>query len=135
MNALDTNILARFLIDDAHDEQAIKQREIVKKIVCQPCFISLTVILELVWVMYARYQLSKEQISELLYLLVNAPHITIEHEKHIITAIEHFLQGMDFADALHVAQVAHCQQFYTFDKKFIKKSQALNVRPSVIEPV
>lgn len=53
----------------------------------------------------------------------------------MISAIEHFLQGMDFADALHVAQVAHCQQFYTFDKKFIKKAQKLNVRPNVVEPV
>jgi hypothetical protein len=29
-------------------------------------------------------------------------------------------QGLDFADALHLAQSEHCSSIYTFDDKFVK---------------
>jgi len=31
---------------------------------------------------------------------------------------------MDFADALHLCKSAHCEEFVTFDRKFIKAAQA-----------
>ena len=33
--------------------------------------------------------------------------------------------GLDFADAFHLAQSQHHTQLYTFDEKFIKRSQGL----------
>ncbi len=135
MNAIDTNILARYFVTDVDDAEAIKQQKIAIELLRKPSYVSLSVVLEFFWVMKRIYALPKQSIAEVIRHLCDTPHIEVEHSEHILTAIEHFLQGMDFADALHVAQVAHCQQFYTFDKRFIKKAQKLNIRPSVIEPV
>jgi predicted nucleic acid-binding protein len=33
--------------------------------------------------------------------------------------------GLDFADAFHLAQSQHCEEFYTFDEKFGEKAQGL----------
>lgn len=33
--------------------------------------------------------------------------------------------GLDFADALHLAQSQDCEQFYTFDEKLIKNAREL----------
>lgn len=134
MIAVDTNILARFIIDDLEDSQATKQREIAKVVLQQDCFISLTVILEFVWVMFARYQLSKQSIHSVITLLCETSHLVVEHANHVQSALTLFLQGMDFADALHLVQSKHCDSFYTFDKKLYKKASALYSYTPVLIP-
>lgn len=57
MIGLDTNILARFYVDDPNDLQAVKQRPIARRIMTESpqLFVPLTVILELEWVLRAFY--------------------------------------------------------------------------------
>jgi predicted nucleic acid-binding protein len=45
----------------------------------------------------------------------------------ILQIIEWHENGVDFADAFHLASSHHCLEFYTFDEKFIKKSQSLSI--------
>lgn len=125
MIALDTNVLARFFIDDINDEEAQKQQKIAKKVLLsnEQNYVSLTVILEFVWVMKHFYGLSKEEIYQVLQQLCRLPNVLVASEKKLHNALSLFMQGMDFADALHLAQATHCEKFYTFDKKFIKKSR------------
>ncbi len=134
MNALDTNILARFFIDDENDLEAIKQKQIVTKIFSQPSFVPLTVILEFVWVMKKGYQLPKETIADILNVLCNTSHISVEHGEQVQIATRLFLQGMDFADALHLSQSHLCDKFYTFDKRFINKACLLCPQSVVVAP-
>ena len=51
MTALDTNALARFFIDDADGAQAARQRPAAIAALSERAFVSVTVLLELDWVM------------------------------------------------------------------------------------
>ncbi|MEY4767820.1 MAG: hypothetical protein RL637_459, partial [Pseudomonadota bacterium] len=51
-----------------------------------------------------------------------------------IKALEWHQKGMDFADALHLANSLHVDKFISFDKKLIKKATALNTDIILIEP-
>jgi len=54
MIGLDTNVLARYYIDDESDAEATKQHLLAKKLIesGKPLFVSKTVMLELEWVTY-----------------------------------------------------------------------------------
>ncbi|MFW2177977.1 MULTISPECIES: type II toxin-antitoxin system VapC family toxin [unclassified Moraxella] len=134
MNALDTNILVRFFVDDPNDTEAFEQRNIAKEIMRLPCYVPLTVILEVVWVLFSRYNLAKETITDILLFLLDMENIEVQESIAIKQATSLFLQGMDFADALHLCQTNHCDRLYTFDRKFIKKSLKLNTSPLAILP-
>lgn len=84
--------------------------------------------------MSSHYKLSKDDIARALNLLCHLSNITIEKQPLLEQALSHYLKGMDFADALHLVQSSHCQTFYTFDQKFIKKAQSLELNNQVIEP-
>lgn len=47
-------------------------------------------------------------------------------DEKLILQVEWYEEGVDFADAFHLASSDHCLEFYTFDEKFIKKSQNLS---------
>lgn len=55
MIALDTNILARFYVDDPKDPEAAKQRPIARRLLTESSqvFVPMTVVLELEWVLRA----------------------------------------------------------------------------------
>ena len=58
MIGFDTNILARFYVDDPNDPEAVNQRPIARRILTESeqIFVPLTVILELEWVLRAFYR-------------------------------------------------------------------------------
>lgn len=135
MNAVDTNILVRFFVKNPYDEEDKIQKLIARKILQQPSFISLTVILETAWVLKGHYKFSHEEIAEVMTLLCDITHIDIENQIFLKKSITHFRNGMDFADALHLSQANHCEQLYTFDKKFIAKSAKLQSSTPVLAPI
>jgi len=51
MKALDTKVLARFFVDDPDDAQAAEQRPAAIEALSQRAFVSVTVLLELEWVL------------------------------------------------------------------------------------
>jgi predicted nucleic-acid-binding protein len=58
MRALDTNVLARFFVDDPDDAQAARQRPAAIAALSQRSFVSVTVLLELEWVLRGFYELA-----------------------------------------------------------------------------
>ncbi len=54
MRALDTNVLARFFVEVADDAQAARQRPAAVAALGDRSFVSVTVLLELEWVMRVR---------------------------------------------------------------------------------
>ena len=77
MRALDTNVLARFFVNDADDAQAAKQRPAAVAALAERSFVSVTVLLELEWVMRGFYELPTRDISRVLRALASIEHITL----------------------------------------------------------
>ncbi len=121
MNALDTNVLVRFLVkDDKRQAEAVyrifKQAEIDKDLF----FIPLLVVLETLWVLDAVYQISKSEILNAIDDLLSMPILKFERQ----SAVRNFLlrardNNVDLADILIAssARLSGCEKVLTFDKK------------------
>ena len=136
MIAVDTNVLARFYVDDPADPEAARQRPAARRVLAAPSvFVPLSVVLELEWVLRALYQFSPSDFGRVLEHLFGLPNVTVENWAVAAQALEAHLQGMDFADALHLACSAHCSSFVTFDRRrFASKAKRLGLQPEVVLP-
>ncbi len=131
MKALDTNVLARFFIDDPDDAQATKQRPAAIAALAERSFVSVTVLLELEWVMRGFYRLPDADISRVLRALASIEHITLEDRNAVLLAVDAFDQGLDFSDALHLARSSRSSGFATFDQGLAKRAKGLALKPPV----
>jgi predicted nucleic-acid-binding protein len=131
MRALDTNVLARFFVDDADDVQATKQRPAAVAAISERSFVSVTVLLELEWVMRGFYKLPAKEISRVLRALASIEHITLEDRAAVLVAVDAFDKGLDFADALHLARSSRAAGFATFDKRLAKQAKGFALTPPV----
>jgi predicted nucleic-acid-binding protein len=131
MKALDTNVLARFFVDDADDAQAAKQRPAAIAALAGRSFVSVTVLLELEWVLRGFYELSTRDISRVLQALASIEHITLEDRDAVLVAVDAFDKGLDFSDALHLARSSRASGFATFDQRLAKRAKGLALAPPV----
>ena len=137
MIALDTNILARFYVDDPHDPESAKQRPIAWRILADSpaLFVPLTVVLELEWVLRAFYGFCPEGFTRVLEHLLSLPNVVVEEWPRVLDAIAWYGQGLDFADALHVLASSQRDEFLTFDdRRFARRAERLGAKPSVRVP-
>jgi predicted nucleic-acid-binding protein len=125
MRALDTNVLARFFIDDADDAEAAQQRPAAIAALAERSFLSVTVPLELEWVMRGFYEMPARDVSQVLRALAGIEHITLEDRDAVWVAIDAFDKGVDFADALHLARSSRASGFATFDQRLAKRAKGL----------
>lgn len=131
MRALDTNVLARFFVDDADDAQAARQRPAAVAALAERSFVSVTVVLELEWVMRGFYDLPRKDVSRVLRALASIRHVTLEDRDAVLAAVDAFDKGLDFADALHLARSGRASAFATFDRRLATRSKALALTPPV----
>jgi len=131
MRALDTNVLARFFVDDADDVQAARQRPAAVAALSERSFVSVTVLLELEWVMRRFYELPTQDISRVLRALASIEHVTIEDRDAVLAALDAFDAGLDLADALHIARSSRASRFATFDQRLAKRAKGLGLAPPV----
>ena len=137
MIALDTNVIARFYVDDPSDPQAAVQRPIARSIFeeTSALFVPLTVVLELEWVLRAFYGFSTAQFAKVVTHLAGLPHVTLESSATILTALEAHVGGLDFADALHLGCSSSCEAIVSFDDRgFARRAARLKLRPPVKVP-
>jgi len=127
MRALDTNVLARFFVDDADDAQAAKQRPAAIAALSERSFVSVTVLLELEWVLRGFYQLPAKDVSRILRALASIEHVTLEDRDAVLAAIDAFDRGLYFADALHLARSSRASKFATFDRRLVKRARNLGL--------
>ena len=97
--ALDTNLLVRLLTND-DPEQARRVADLIDD--SSACFVPITVVLELEWVLRGAYQLPREAIIRAFRGLIAIRHLHLEQEEQVLQALEAYGQGLDFADALHL---------------------------------
>ncbi len=77
-------------------------------------------ILECEWVLRYAYNFEQSEILNAFQTFFGLPNVQFESSDVISNAIEWCRSGMDFADALHLAQSKDADAFITFDKKLIK---------------
>lgn len=134
MIAVDTNVLARFYVDDPTDPDAARQRPIARRVLgeANAVWVPLTVVLELEWVVRAFYGFGADEFARVIEHLCGLAHVVIEGRPEILAALERHRAGLDFADALHVSRSKHCERFVTFDDRgFARRAKRLGVEPSV----
>lgn len=122
MRALDTNVLARFFIDDPDDRQAARQRPAAIAALSARAFVSVTVMLEFEWVMRGFYGMTRKDIARVLRALVGIEHVTIEDRTAVLRALDAFDAGVDLADALHVCRSGRATGFATFDRRLARRA-------------
>lgn len=131
MKALDTNVLARFFVDDPDDPQAERQRPAAVAAMSERAYVPVTVLLEFEWVMRGFYGLGHGQVCEVLRALAGIEHITLEDRPAVLAALDAFDKGLDFADALHWARSARASAFVTFDQRLARRAGRLGLEPPV----
>lgn len=138
MIGLDTNVLARYLIEEAGaDDATIKQRDATRILIesGQDLFLPKTVALELEWVLRGYYRFSREQVGLVFDALLNLPTLQLEDRAAIEQALAGLRAGLDFADALHHASCRACTAIASFDQRsFANPARELNLQPRVITP-
>jgi predicted nucleic-acid-binding protein len=116
MIAIDTNLVVRYLADDdlRHSPRA---RALIAE---NNVWLATTVLLEAGWVLRSVYGLSDAEIAIALRAFAGLPTVTLQDPSAAAQAFEWAEQGMDFADALHLAAATDCEAFVTFDARLVR---------------
>lgn len=130
MRAVDTNVIVRlFAADDAGQSATAQQRLATDSI-----YVPKTVMVEFEWVLRGVYAVPKAAIVAALEAIVATANVELEDAASVARAIEWFRQGLDFADALHLASSGHADDFLTFDARLRRRATAMGARPPVRAP-
>ena len=129
MIAVDTNLLVRVLTGD----DPAQARRAVKILESDQILIPKTVILETEWVLRYAYEIETSRIIEGLKKLLGLPNLSVEDPDTVTQAISWFEDGLDFADALHLASSKRADKFVTFDRAFAKKARKVTAL-KVVKP-
>jgi len=121
MIAIDTNVVVRYLVAD-DTEQFGRAAGLIEG---RPVFVCTTVILEVEWVLRAIYRLDRPAILRGLHDFAALPTVAVEDRSVLSQALDWADQGMDFADALHLASAEKCEAFASFDRDLAKTAARL----------
>ena len=127
MRALDTSVLARWLLNDDP-----KQSAIAEQLLAQRVWVSQTVMLELGWVLFKALQLPRPVVAAMLQQIVDLDTADVENSDALDWAISRFRRGADWADMVHIAACpGEASQFATFDRRL--ERQAGTSPPTPVE--
>jgi predicted nucleic-acid-binding protein len=113
--ALDTNIVARVIVRDDPVQVALAE-----KALGGPVFISLTVILETVWLLTSRFKMPRRAVVDSLIDLISIPTVECERSVLVEWALERFAAGASIGDMIHIIAASHHSAMLTFDKRMAR---------------
>jgi len=121
MIGLDTNILVRYLTQDA-PLQSPKASEIIERRLTEanPGFVSIVAMVETVWVLERAFRLGTQDIVRAVERVLQTDVLVVENEQEVFTAMIALKEGQgSFADAVIGALGARmgCSYTLTFDRK------------------
>ena len=102
MKALDTNILARYLRDD-DPVQSRRAAHFIQRAVRQnqPLYLNHVVLCELVWILSAVYEHSKDEITDMLSAVLLTGQFQLEDKSSVESALDDYKSSKaDFSDCL-----------------------------------
>jgi predicted nucleic-acid-binding protein len=135
--ALDTNVLARAIAVEMNADAATRaQRKQAQDLLSsgQELFVPVTVIEELEWVLRGAYDMPREDIAALLDDMLAIDNLTVDRAAAVGQSIAWYRQGLDYSDALHLAQSALCAGMASFDAQFARSAHRLGLQPAVASP-
>ncbi|MYM71457.1 PIN domain-containing protein [Duganella sp. FT134W] len=119
MIGLDTNVLVQFLLKDDRVQASSAANLIISLPGTEMAFVSTVVLVELAWVLRYVYQVSKEDVCEILKGLARVQSLKIEQAQVFFKAVEISADSAaDLVDHLiaELALAAGCHLTYTFDR-------------------
>lgn len=128
MIALDTNLLARLLLRDDPRQYARVRRLLAQE---QDFTAPVTVMLELVRVLEVN-DCGAADIVRGVKLLLGLSNFKPQQADALHQALQWYAQGMDFADALHLALSDASEYLATFDKAFARKTAKVGAVPPAV---
>lgn len=134
---LDTNVLARYHVEDQGDAPAQRQRIAARAVIeCgQPLAVAETVLLELECVLRGYCALPPADVVRVLRHLLGLTHVRVEDRGAVETAVALVERGFEFANALHHASYRDCDAMAGFDDKgFARRAARLGLAPRVVIP-
>lgn len=129
MLAVDTNIVVRVLTLD-NPEQSDTARKLFES---HAVFLPKTVLLETEWVLRRLYGFESIRIIAALRGMIALENVECEDRSCAGRALDWAGQGMDFADALHLASSLNAGRFATFDQRLRKRAMKIEAI-NVVEP-
>jgi predicted nucleic-acid-binding protein len=128
MIAVDTNVLIRLLTgDDPKQEAAARSLFAAGKV-----WIAKTVLLETGWVLRSLYGFDEGAVREALTKLLGLKNVQVEDEASVAAALELIVNGIEFADALHLSSRPAGVAFVSFDRGFVRRARRAGV-PDITE--
>ena len=124
MVAVDTNVLVRLLTGD-DPRQAARAEALFR---AEEIWVAKTVLLETEWVLRALYRFRAEEVGRALQRLAGLPNVQLEGAAAVARALEWQVQGLDFADALHLASRGGAEAFVSFDRDLVRQARRAGVR-------
>jgi predicted nucleic-acid-binding protein len=88
-------------------------------------------LLESAWVLEGAYRFPRAQVVAALRAIAGLPGVTLTNAAAMHTALNWADEGMDFADAMHLALTTECDAFVTFDRNLTKWPSASTWQMSV----
>ena len=82
-------------------------------------------LLETEWVFHYAYEFSPDAIVQAFRKLLGLPQVFVGNAQKMRQIIDWHEQGLDFADAMYLANCESrgCSELVTFDKKFVKQAK------------
>lgn len=121
MIGIDTNVLARYLAEDDPIQTSLAVDLIEKSISSkEPAFISLVVLVEIVWVFKGCYKRNKNDLCQIVRVILETKQFKVEQADLAYKALKLYESGNgDFSDALisSICKDNECAEIFTFDKK------------------
>jgi predicted nucleic acid-binding protein len=66
-----------------------------------------------------------------VFRLLGLQSLTVEGESAVLRALGWYRQGLDFADALHLASSSAAERFVTFDRRLARTANKVRASPEV----
>jgi predicted nucleic-acid-binding protein len=119
MIGIDSNVLVRYFAKDDPRQTPVAVRLMRSLSKRAPGYVLLVTLAELVWVMKRKYQATREQIGDILEVLLTAEELVVQDAVCAYRALGLYQRAnIDYADALVAAgcKMAGCSRVVTFDK-------------------
>jgi predicted nucleic-acid-binding protein len=112
VKAVDTNILARFVLADDQRQSAI-----AAEILNAPVWVGMTIWLELGWVLSTRAGLGRAMVADAIETLLQLGSIHTADRDGLLWAVTRYRAGADWADMIHLVSARSVADgFVTFDR-------------------
>jgi predicted nucleic acid-binding protein len=123
----DTNVLVTYLARQRDPGFPGAAASIAKNYV----LITPTVLLETEWVLRSAFRLEKADIIEKLRWLIALPNVEVGSDDAVNRALEWSQNGLDLADAFHLASTPSDARFVTADRSLVHKARRIPGAPRI----